>query len=158
MIFRKAVGSFGCEIREPLTWGGEVDPKTIPENRDEVIFYRFWAGDNERGASVMDDADGCSRLVRQAPMTKRSSKVITTGSTPGGICLDRGARLRNSDLPCDRRSQKADRNRCFWLKPWSVSLAAFVSNHPDRGRRGRHEALITARACPALIGVSPTAS
>jgi hypothetical protein len=39
----------GYELRVPLTWGGRLDPKAMPENRDEVTFQRFWGGDNERG-------------------------------------------------------------------------------------------------------------
>ncbi len=39
----------GYELRVPLTWGGRLDAKAVPENRDEVSFHRFWASDNERG-------------------------------------------------------------------------------------------------------------
>ena len=39
----------GYELHVPLTWGGRLDHKAIPEDRDEVTFHRFWDGENEWG-------------------------------------------------------------------------------------------------------------
>jgi len=39
----------GYELRVPLTWGGRLDHKAMPEDCDEVTFHRFWDGENQWG-------------------------------------------------------------------------------------------------------------
>jgi hypothetical protein len=47
--FPKGSKNHGYELRVPLTWGGRLDAKAIPENRDEVTFHRFWGGEDALG-------------------------------------------------------------------------------------------------------------